>query len=86
MNCMIELCREPQFLTVTAHKRATARDQIARGLLPPPVKIGARASAWPLHELQAVNAARVAGRSEDEIKQLVARLVKEREHIDRLAA
>ncbi len=36
--------------------------RIAMGVFPRPVKLGARASAWPAHEVEAWAAARIAER------------------------
>lgn len=47
---------------------------IANELFVPPVKVG-RSSAWPVHEVDAIIAARVAGKSDDEIRALVKSLV-----------
>jgi prophage regulatory protein len=55
-------------------KRGPYKPQIPAGLFPPPVKIGRRASAWPRSETEAVNAARIAGKGEDEIRALVSKL------------
>jgi prophage regulatory protein len=46
----------------------------ASGLDTKPVKISARAAGLPAHEIEAVNAARIAGKSDDEIRALVQRL------------
>jgi prophage regulatory protein len=43
-----------------------------------PVRIGSRSVAWPRHETEAINAARLAGKSDAEIRELVARLEKDR--------
>jgi prophage regulatory protein len=43
--------------------------------LTPPVKISARTSVWPEHEIEQVNAAVVAGRSCEELRALVRSLV-----------
>ncbi|SET70045.1 transcriptional regulator, AlpA family [Nitrosomonas marina] len=59
----------------TGYSRSTIYNRIAEGLLPEPVKIGIRASAWPDFEINAINAALVAGKSDEEIRALVARLV-----------
>ncbi|HZO22358.1 MAG TPA: hypothetical protein VFB37_07610 [Steroidobacteraceae bacterium] len=40
-------------------------------LLTPPIKLTKRASAWPEHEVEAVNAAKLAGKSDAEIRDLV---------------
>lgn len=60
---------------VTALARSTFYAYIAQGLLPPPIKLGVRASAWLSSELAAVNRARIFGQSNDEIKTLVQELV-----------
>lgn len=45
------------------------------GLMPPPIKLGPRASAWPDAEIDAIAAARISGASTDEIRALVLELV-----------
>jgi prophage regulatory protein len=47
---------------------------VKNGLFTRPVKIGKRASAWPANEVAAINQARIAGKSDDEIRCLVAEL------------
>jgi prophage regulatory protein len=47
---------------------------IQQGLFTPPVPIGARAVGWPAAELAMLNAARIAGKTDDEIRALVAKL------------
>jgi len=54
---------------------STFYEHIERGLMPPGVAIGARSVAWPGHELQAIAAARIAGKTDAEIKTLVQDLV-----------
>jgi len=48
--------------------------QVKAGTFTKPVAIGSRAVAWPSHEVAAINAARVAGRSNEELRDLVERL------------
>ena len=62
----------------TGFKKGAIYEKCRSGLLTPPVKIGKRASAWPLAEIRAVNRAIVRGASEDEIRALVAHLVAQR--------
>lgn len=45
------------------------------GTFPPPIKLTPRSSAWVESEVAAVNQARIAGKSDDEIRRLVAQLV-----------
>ena len=47
---------------------------IRDGLFPAGVKIGQRAKGWPSDEVAAVIAARIAGKSDDELRALVVRL------------
>ncbi len=48
--------------------------KISSGLMVKPIKISARAAAIPAHEIEAIDAARIAGKSEDDIRKLVQRL------------
>lgn len=54
---------------------STFYEWIERGLMSPGVAIGIRSVAWPHHELQAIAAARIAGKQDKEIKALVRDLV-----------
>jgi prophage regulatory protein len=58
---------------------STAYRHIAAGVLPPAVKLGPNTAAWLEHEIAAIDAARVAGATEDEVRELVARLVAARQ-------
>jgi len=70
-----KILRLPLLKIHTGKSKSTIYVDIKQGLFPPPVKIGARASGWPASEIDAVNAARIAGKSNDEIRSLVADLV-----------
>ena len=71
------LIRRPWDTGFTPFKRATTYARIQDGTFPPAVKVG-RLSCWPARELASVNEALVQGRSDDQIRQLVADLVAER--------
>jgi len=58
--------------------RSTLYLRIKQGLLPPPVKLGERCSAWPEYEVAAINAARIAQKSNDEIRELVKKFQRQR--------
>lgn len=47
---------------------------IKEGLFTPPVKTSLRSSAWPESEVEAIIRARIAGRSDEEVRKLVQRL------------
>lgn len=65
-------------LKMRGRSRSAHYLDIQQGLFPPPIKIGERAVGHPDSEIAAVNDARVAGRSNDEIRQLVADLIARR--------
>ena len=75
------LLRRPSVQHASGQSRSTLYLRISEGLWTRPVSIGPRAVAWPAHEVAALNAARIAGKTDDEIRQLVARL-----HVAREAA
>lgn len=68
------MLRLPEVLAARGIKKSTHYADIPGGLFTKPVKIGSRASAWPIYECEAIIQARVAGKSDEEIKQLVAQL------------
>lgn len=55
--------------------RSTYYLQVSQGLAPPPVKLSPRTSAIPEHEDELMNAAALAGLSDDERRELVRQLV-----------
>ncbi len=68
------ILRLPAVLRERGRSRSAHYMDIQQGLFTPPVPIGARAVGWPADELAALNAARIAGKSDDEIRALVAKL------------
>ncbi len=54
--------------------RSTVYVDISLGLLPKPVKLGARAVGFPKDEIDAVVGAVACGASDDQVKSLVSRL------------
>lgn len=69
------LVRLPRARDLTGLGTTSIYAQIGRGLFPPAVRLTARCVAWPESEIAALNAARIAGKSDVEIKQLVRELV-----------
>lgn len=65
-------------LPAVLHERGRSRSahyfDIQQGLFTHPVQIGLRAVGWPTAEVSTINAARIAGKSEVEIRSLVAKL------------
>jgi prophage regulatory protein len=68
------LIRLPVVLASRGRSKTAHYDDIASGLFPRGVAVGPRSVAWPAREVEAVNAARIAGRSNDEIRALVRQL------------
>ena len=78
---MKSFLRLPTVCDRTGKPKSTIYREVGEGLLTPPVRISERASAWPDDEIDAINLARLRGKSNDEIKQLVADLVAARTEI-----
>ena len=68
------LLRRPSIQHASGQSRSTLYLRISEGLWTRPVAIGPRAVAWPAHEVAALNAARIAAKSDDEIRVLVTHL------------
>lgn len=71
---MQALLRLPQIKARTGRGRSSIYADIRAGLFTAPVPIGARAVGWPSSEVDALIAARIAGKSDAEIRALVAEL------------
>lgn len=68
------ILRLPAVLGGRGRSRSAHYFDIQQGLFTRPVKIGARAVGWPANEVDALNAARIAGQSDTEIRELVRSL------------
>ena len=68
------ILRLPAIKTSTGLSRSTIYLRIAQGEFPKPVSLGGRAVGWPASEVAALNAARIAGKSNSEIRELVVTL------------
>ncbi|MBI3157764.1 MAG: AlpA family phage regulatory protein [Burkholderiales bacterium] len=68
------ILRRKQVEAATGYSRSTIYLRISQGLFVRPVSIGARAVGFPAGEVEAINAARIAGKSEADIRALVAKL------------
>lgn len=71
---MLELLRLPAVLKTRGRGRSSHYLDIKQGLFTKQVQLGANCVGWPAHEVDAINSARLAGKSEDEIRKLVDRL------------
>ena len=68
------ILRLPSVLRERGRSRSAHYLDIQQGLFTRPVPIGARAVGWPADELSLLNAARIAGKSDADIRALVAKL------------
>lgn len=66
--------RGPEIQKTLCIARPTQYEWIKKGLLPSLVRIGPRASGLPASEVQEIAAARVAGYSDSQIKNLVLQI------------
>ena len=66
--------RLPAVKAESGYSRSTIYLRISQRLWTKPVSLGARAVGWPAMEVAALNAARIAGKSDEEIRALVVKL------------
>ena len=63
---------------ITGVSRSGIYAGMKKGVFPPSIKLAGRTCAWLEHELEALNAARMAGKSEAEIEEVILELVAKR--------
>ena len=68
------ILRLPAVKAATGLSRSTLYLRITQGAFTHPVSLGGRAVGWPAHEVTALNAARIAGKPDREIRALVVQL------------
>jgi prophage regulatory protein len=68
------ILRIPAVKSESGLSRSTIYLRISERLWTKPVSLGPRAVGWPSDEVAAINAARIAGKTDDEIRALVAKL------------
>jgi len=75
---VIQLLRRKKIEQLIGKSRSTIYRDIKRGLFTKPVNIGGDRVAWPSNEINEINKARIAGKSDNEIKVLVEKLEESR--------
>lgn len=68
------LLRLPAVKAQSGYSRSTIYLRMSQGLWTKPVSLGARAVAWPAGDVAALNAARIAGKTDGQIRALVLKL------------
>ncbi|MEY8689641.1 MAG: helix-turn-helix transcriptional regulator [Leptothrix sp. (in: b-proteobacteria)] len=76
------ILRRANVMSQTGYSRSTIYLRIAQGLFPKPVLLGPRAVGWPASEVAALNAARIAGLSDEQIRALVLKLQAARQTVN----
>ena len=72
------LLRLEAVISRRGRSRAQLYVDIRRGTMTPPVRLGEKLSAWPAHEVDALNRAEIAGATQDALRALVQQLVEQR--------
>ena len=75
------ILRLPAVRSECGLSRSTIYLRITQGLLTKPISLGARAVGWPADEVAALNAARIAGKTDTEIRALVQKLEAGRKNV-----
>lgn len=70
----LQILRLPDIKRLSGLSRSSIYNGIAAGTFPKQVRLGPRAVGWPESDISALNAARVRGASDAEIRKLVAEL------------
>ena len=73
--------RLPAVKFESGYSRATIYLRIAQGLWTKQVSLGPRCVGWPAHEVAALNATRIAGKTDNEIRELVLKLEAARKNV-----
>jgi len=69
-----QILRLPNVKAATGLSRSTLYLRIAHGLFTHPVSLGGRTVGWPALEVVSLNAARIAGKSDAQMRDLVREL------------
>ena len=72
------ILRLPAVLRERGRSRSSHYLDIQQGLFTQPVTIGLRAVGWPVNEVAILNAARIAWKSDEQIRALVVKLEADR--------
>lgn len=73
-----KILRLPAIKDSSGVSRSTVYLRISQGLWTVPVHLGPRAVGWPDYECESLNAARISGKTDSEIRELVIKLEADR--------
>lgn len=84
---MNQIIRVAAVLSYSGHKSPSALDNsVKAGTWTKPVRIGPKAVGWPQSECEAINRARIGGKTVDEVRELVTRLHAQRTEVAAVVA
>ena len=72
-NNKSKLIRIKEVMEISGLKRSTIYNYISLGIFPSQIKLGERCAAWLESEISEVNFARIAEKTEQQIKDLIAK-------------
>jgi prophage regulatory protein len=75
------ILRIPAAKSQSGYSRSTIYLRITQGLWTKPVSLGPRAVGWPAIEIESLNAARISGKTDAEIRALVQSLHTKRKEL-----
>jgi len=78
-NTNLRVIRKPEACNLAGLSNTSLFEQTRAGIFPPPISLGARAVGFIFFEIQTVLAARSIGKSDDEIREIVKALIRQRE-------
>ena len=73
-----KILRLPEVKSASGYSRSTIYLRIDQGLWPRPIRLGPRCVGWTAIEVETLNAARIADKSDDDIRALVLKLQADR--------
>ena len=68
------IARLPTAQAESGYSRSTIYLRMSQGLWTQQIRLGPRCIGWPASEISALNAARIAGKTDEEIRALVVKL------------
>jgi len=68
------ILRKSEVINCTGLPKSTLYLRISQGLFTKPIDLGGRIVGWPESEIAALNAARISGKSDNDIRVLVSQL------------
>ncbi|MDD2919318.1 AlpA family phage regulatory protein [Rhodoferax sp.] len=73
-NMLQTIFRLPAVKSESGYSRSTIYLRISQGLWTKQISLGPRCIGWPANEVSALNAARISGKTDAEIRDLVVKL------------